>query len=169
MTNHLRVGAVSICLLMMLIVAYSQTERSTSSMQKGNVIMKHASGPFEVKMTPQDDKADPTLGRMTIDKQYHGDLEGTSKAQMLSAMTGVKGSAGYVAIEKVTGVLQGRSGTFVLEHFATMERGAPELSIVVVPDSGTGELEGLKGKMNVIVAAGGKHSYEFDYTLPEKQ
>jgi hypothetical protein len=131
--------------------------------------MKHASGPFEVKMTPQDDKADLTLGRMTIDKQYHGDLEGTSKGQMLSAMTGVKGSAGYVAIEKVTGVLQGRSGTFVLEHFATMDRGAPELSIVVVPDSGTGELEGLKGKMNVIVAAGGKHSYEFDYTLPEKQ
>jgi hypothetical protein len=79
----------------------------------------------------------------------------------------VKGSAGYVAIEKVTGKLHGRAGTFVLQHTGTMNRGAQKLSITVVPDSGTGELVGLSGKMNIIIA-GGKHSYEFDYSLADK-
>ena len=128
-----------------------------------------ASGTFEVKLTPQaaDDKAeDANLGRMLIDKQFHGDLEGTSKGQMLSAMTAVKGSAGYVAIEKVTGKLHGRTGTFVLQHTGTMNRGAQQLSVTVVPDSGTGELTGLSGKMNIIIADG-KHSYEFDCMLTD--
>jgi hypothetical protein len=79
----------------------------------------------------------------------------------------MKGSAGYVAIEKVSGSLSGRIGTFVLEHFATMTRGTPQLTIIVVPDSGTGQLTGLSGTMNIIIAPGGKHSYEFEYTLPE--
>lgn len=139
------------------------------SVQKENPMTHHVSGPFEVKGSPltpynQDDKA---LGRMSIDKQFHGDLEATSKGEMLSAGTEVKGSAGYVAIEKVSGSLNGRTGTFVLEHFATMTRGAPQLTIIVVPDSGTGQLVGLSGTMNIIIAPGGKHSYEFDYTLPE--
>ena len=104
---------------------------------------------------------------MLIDKQFHGDLEGTSKGQMLSAMTAVKGSAGYVAIEKVSGKLHGRTGTFVLQHSGIMNRGVPQQSVTVVPDSGTGELTGLAGKMNIIIADG-KHSYEFYYTLANK-
>jgi hypothetical protein len=127
---------------------------------------KHASGPFEVKLTPQEDKIDPTLSRMTINKQFHGPLEATSKGQMLAAGTAVKGSAGYVAIELVTGTLDGRTGTFVLQHSATMNRGTPTLAITVVPDSGTGQLTGLSGTMAIIIAEG-KHSYDFEYTLPE--
>lgn len=125
----------------------------------------HASGTFEVKLNPQDDKPeDATLGRMTIDKQFHGDLEGTSKGQMLTAGTAIKGSAGYVAIEKVSGTLHGRKGTFVLQHTGMMTRGAPQLTITVVPDSGTGELEGLMGRMAINIADS-KHSYDFEYTL----
>jgi hypothetical protein len=129
----------------------------------------HASGTFEVKLVPQaaDDKAEEaTLARMTIDKQFHGDLEATSKGQMLSAGTAVKGSAGYVAIEKVSGTLHGRSGSFVLQHSGTMTRGVPQLSVTVVPDSGTGQLVGITGQMAIKIADG-KHSYEFEYTLPE--
>ena len=131
--------------------------------------MTHASGTFDVKLNPQamdDDKTDASLGRMSIDKQFHGDLEGTSKGEMLSAATSVKGSAGYVAIERVSGTLQGRSGSFVLQHSGTMTRGAPQLTITVVPDSGTGQLVGLAGKM-MIKITDGKHSYEFEYTLAE--
>lgn len=130
--------------------------------------MEHAKGTFDVKLVPQGEleKTDgATVSRMAGEKQFHGDLEGTSKVEMLSAMSNVKGSAGYVAIERVTGKLKGRSGSFVLQHNATMTRGKPELNIIVVPDSGTGQLTGLSGKMNVIIAPDGKHSYEFDYTL----
>jgi hypothetical protein len=130
--------------------------------------MNHASGTFEVKLVPQtDDKnGDASLGRMTIDKQFHGDLEGTSKGQMLTGMTEVKGSAGYVAIEKVSGTLKGRSGSFILQHTGVMNRNVPQLTITVVPDSGTGELTGLAGAFTIKIADG-KHSYEFEYTLPE--
>ncbi|HEV1993744.1 MAG TPA: DUF3224 domain-containing protein [Candidatus Acidoferrum sp.] len=129
----------------------------------------HASGTFEVKLVPQppEDKAEEsTLARMSIDKQFYGDLDGTSKGQMLTAGTDVKGSAGYVAIERITGTLQGRTGSFVLQHTGTMNRGASQLSITVVPDSATGQLLGLTGKMTITIADG-KHSYEFDYSLPE--
>ena len=131
--------------------------------------MAHARGPFEVKLTPQlfDDKTEEALlGRMSLDKQFHGDLEATSRGMMLSAGTSVKGSGGYVAIERVTGTLRGHSGSFVLQHSGTMDRGAPHLTITVVPDSGTGQLAGLAGKMNVTITDG-KHSYDFEYTLPE--
>ena len=124
-----------------------------------------ASGPFDVKLTPQpmDDQPDGSaLGRLSIDKQFHGDLEGTSKGQMLSAGTSVKGSAGYVAIERVSGTLNGRRGSFVLQHSGTMNRGAPQLVITVVPDSGTDELVGLTGSMSIIIE-NGKHSYVFEY------
>lgn len=114
-----------------------------------------ASGPFDVKITPQKPDSevaeDAKIGRMTIDKQFHGDLEATSKGEMLATQTEVEGSAGYVAMERVTGTLHGREGTFVLQHSATMNRGVPDLSIAVVPDSGTGELKGLIGKMNIVV------------------
>ena len=131
--------------------------------------MNHATGTFEVKLAPQkpDNKPeeDAKIGRMSIDKQFHGDLEATSKGEMLSVMSEVKGSAGYVALERVTGNLHGRSGSFVLQHNATMDRGTPYLNIIVVPDSGTGELAGLTGKMIINIDATGKHSYEFDHTL----
>lgn len=126
----------------------------------------HARGAFEVKLVSQDDKMDATLSRMLIDKQFHGELEATSKGQMLAAGTAVKGSAGYVAIELVTGTLNGREGSFVLQHHGTMDRGTPALSITVVPDSGTGQLTGLVGTVNIVMAEG-KHNYDFEYTLPE--
>lgn len=127
-----------------------------------------ATGPFDVKVTPQpaDDYADGTaLGRLTLDKSFHGDLEATSRGQMLTGMSSVKGSAGYVAIERVTGTLGGKRGSFILQHTGTMDRGAPQLVITVVPDSGTDDLVGLRGTMTIDVAAGGAHSYDFDYTL----
>ncbi len=127
-----------------------------------------ASGTFDVKITPQppDAKAGgPALGLMMIDKQFHGDLEAQSKGQMLAAGTAVKDSAGYVALEVVNGSLRGRSGTFVLQHTGTMNRGVPQLMITVVPDSGTGQLVGLAGTMAIVIADG-RHSYEFEYTLP---
>jgi hypothetical protein len=132
-------------------------------------VTNHASGTFDVKLTPQvaEDGADASLARMTIDKQFHGDLEGTSKGVMLaSSATIVKGSGGYVAMERVTGTLKGRAGSFVLQHSGTMTRGTPQLSVTVVPDSGTGQLEGITGSLTIKID-GGKHSYEFDYTLPE--
>lgn len=124
-----------------------------------------ANGTFEVKLTPQDDGPDAPVGRMTIDKQFDGDLTATSIGQMVMASSPtVKNSAGYVAIEKVTGTLNGRPGTFYLQHNGTMTRGEGSLTITVIPDSGTDELEGLRGTMNIIIADG-KHSYEFDYDL----
>jgi Protein of unknown function (DUF3224) len=128
----------------------------------------HASGTFDVKLTPQPaEEGDAGLGRMSIEKQFHGGLEGTSKGFMLSsAATIVKGSGGYVAMEKVTGTLKGRTGSFVLQHSGTMTRGTPQLSVAVVPDSGTGQLEGIAGTLTIKIDQG-KHSYEFDYTLPE--
>jgi hypothetical protein len=129
---------------------------------------QRARGTFEVKLVPQaaDAESDAALGRMSIDKQFHGDLEGTSKGQMLTAGTAVKGSAGYVAIERVSGTLNGRRGSFVLQHNGTLARGVPQLSIVVVPDSGTDELAGISGNLTITISDG-KHSYDFDYTLGE--
>lgn len=123
-----------------------------------------ASGAFDVQLTPQSDGAGSALGRMTIAKTFHGDLEATSDGQMLTAMTDVQGSAGYVAIERVTGTLHRRAGSFVLQHSGTMNRGAFHLVIGVVPDSGTGELTGLAGAMTITIVDG-KHFYEFQYTL----
>jgi len=124
----------------------------------------HATGTFEVKLTPQQDGL--AVGRLTIEKQYHGDLEGTSSGQMLAMNTSVQGSAGYVAMEQVSGTLQGRTGTFALQHSGTMNRGEPQLSVTVVPDSGTEQFAGISGKLNIIIAEG-KHSYEFDYSIEE--
>lgn len=128
-----------------------------------------ASGTFDVKLNPLETynrTEGANLGRLSIDKQFHGDLEATSQGEMLSAMGAIKGSAGYVAIERVSGKLADRSGSFVFQHSGTMTRGAPQLSVSVVPDSGSGELTGLSGTMALIIADG-KHSYEFDYTFTE--
>lgn len=140
---------------------------SPAAREKGTVMNSRARGPFDVKITPQsDDKVEGgALGRMSIDKQYHGDLEGTGKGEMLTAGSGVKGSGAYVAVERVSGTLQGRRGTFLLQHRGIMTRGAPDLAIMVVPDSGTGELAGLAGKMAIVIAPDGKHSYDFEYSI----
>ena len=131
---------------------------------------QHARGTFDVTITPTpaDDYADgASLGRMTLDKRFHGDLDATSRGQMLTALTAVKSSAGYVAIERVAGALGGRRGTFVLQHSGTMERGAQRLTLAVVPDSGTDELTGLAGEMTIQIASG-VHAYAFAYTLPAR-
>ncbi len=129
-----------------------------------------ATGPFEVKLEKKEpEAASPALGRMTLDKAFHGDLEAVSKGQMLAAGTGTKGSAGYVAIEVVDGTLAGLKGTFVLQHSGTMNRGEPMLLVTVVPDSGTGELVGLRGKMGIRIEPGGRHFYDFTYEIAEEQ
>jgi hypothetical protein len=126
-----------------------------------------ATGPFSIKLEPQDMPAEyPLLGRLTINKEFQGDLTAVSIGQMLSARTTIPNSAGYVAIEQVTGTLHGREGTFVLQHSSSMVRGEAQQSVTVVADSGTGALEGLTGNM-VINNAAGQHSYVFEYVLPE--
>jgi hypothetical protein len=127
----------------------------------------HARGTFEVKITSQpaqDGVGDPGIGRMALDKQFHGDLDAIGKGQMLAAGTDVSGSAGYVALDRVSGTLHGRSGTFALQHSGTMARGTPQLSITVIPDSGTGELLGLAGTLAITITDG-QHFYDFEYTL----
>jgi hypothetical protein len=127
----------------------------------------HAAGEFDVTPTPLApyETVDGVIyGRIALAKQFHGDLEASSTAEMLSAGSSVKGSAGYVAIERVTGRLNGRAGSFTLQHSGTMTRGQPELSVSVVPDSGAGELVGLAGRMTIDIVDG-KHFYAFDYTL----
>lgn len=145
-----------------------QGTRAIHAIQKGTpVSTTRASGTFTVKLTPQElhKKIEGApVGRLSIDKLFQGDLEGTSIGEMLSAGTDVKGSAGYVAIERVTGTLHGKRGTFVLQHNGIMTRGVPQLSCTVVPDSGTGELTGLSGSLAINIVEG-KHLYEFDYTL----
>ena len=129
-----------------------------------------ARGSFAVNIIPQppEDKTEGlTLGRMLIEKKFQGDLEAAGNGQMLTGMTEVKGSGAYVAIERVTGTLHGRCGSFILHHLGIMERGAPRLSVTVVPDSGTRDLAGIAGTMTVIIAEG-KHSYELAYTLPSE-
>jgi hypothetical protein len=130
--------------------------------------MTLAAGPFDITMNPDPSyeaaEGGVVLGRVSFTKQFHGDLDASSIVQMLSAGTGVKGSAGYVAIERVVGRLAGRAGTFVLQHSGTMNRGQASLSVTVVPDSGTGELAGLAGTMTIDIVDGA-HSYRFDYTL----
>ena len=126
-----------------------------------------ANGTFDVKVIPQppDDSAGGPFGRLFLDKQFHGDLEGSSRGQMLGSMSAVKGSGGYVALELVTGTLQGREGGFILQHNGSMRKNVPTLLVTVVPDSGTGQLEGIEGTMTIVIE-GSKHSYVFEYTLP---
>jgi hypothetical protein len=160
--------------------AASQLSRSTwwtlalvfgvlsTSAQKDSTVTMQAKGTFDVKVAPvAEDKADgSTLGRYSLDKQYHGDLEATAKGEMLTAGSDVKGSGAYVAVERVTGTLNGRKGSFVLVHKGTMGRGSMHLEVSIVPDSGTGQLTGISGTLNIIIADG-KHSYELEYSLPE--
>jgi len=167
MIHPFRAAALLIVCLAPGYVCFAQ---SPSTNQKEAGLTKHAAGPFDVKITPEtlaDKSTESTLGRMSLDKQYHGDLEATSKGEMLTVSTDVQGSAVYVAVERITGTLQGHKGSFSLHHTGIMTRGTPELKIAVVPDSGTGQLVGITGTMSIKID-NGKHSYGFDYTLPEK-
>jgi hypothetical protein len=139
---------------------------STPSATKGKAMTKHAKGTFDVKMLPQEDKGgDASLGRFLLDKTYHGELEASGKGQMLTAGTEVQGSAAYVAVEKVSGTLAGHKGGFALHHIGVMNRGAPNLAIGIVPDSGNGELKGIAGTLTIDIVEG-KHYYDLAYTLP---
>jgi hypothetical protein len=126
----------------------------------------HAHGTFTVDVKPLTPPPADGLARFSINKQIHGDLEGTSKGEMFSGGDYKAGAAGYVAIEVVTGTLQGKHGSFALQHFATMDSSGPKMNVIVVPGSGTGELKGLSGTFTIIIA-NGQHSYDLDYTLPE--
>ncbi len=174
MQNRFRAGSVfaaAMCLALgVSAFAYVQTKSpgpSTVQKEKKAIMTSHASGTFDVKMTPQTaaDKEEAAVGRYSLDKTFHGDLAGTSKGEMLAVGTAVEGSAGYVAMEQVKGTLNGRSGSFALQHTGTMTRGAAQLSVTVVPDSGTDQLVGLTGKMTIKIENG--HSYDFEYTLAE--
>ena len=135
--------------------------------------MKHAHGTFDVKLTPQkpDSKEAESakLGRMSINKQFHGDLEGTGDGEMLYNASPASESGAYVAIERVTAKLDGRSGSFDLQHLGVKDQGKATLSINVIPGSGTGDLKGIAGKLDIQIDSTGKHSYDLEYTLPEQK
>ena len=167
MTKFLCIAVAVILSACLSLIPAVPSFAQTTSAQKGAAVTNHATGPFDVKVTPQDDKTgDTTLGRMMLDKQYHGDLEGTGKGQMLTAGTAVQGFGAYVAIERVTGNLKGRTGSFILQHCGTMMQGVPQMTITIVPDSGTGQLAGIAGKLTISIAADGQHSYNVEYTVP---
>ncbi|KGM55247.1 hypothetical protein N800_14865 [Lysobacter daejeonensis GH1-9] len=129
--------------------------------------MSQVNGTFEVALTPLADAAETAvISRMAIDKRFHGPLDGRSEGQMLATRTPVDGSAGYVALERVTATLEGRTGGFTLQHSGTMNRGAATLQLTVVPDSGTEGLAGIDGRMAITIADG-THFYEFDYTFDD--
>ena len=157
--------AAGMILVVVLLAAGASSSIAQTDLAAEDTTM-HASGTFDVELAPQPSEEGGTPGRMSLAKQFHGDLDGTSRGEMLTAMTAVDGSAAYVAIEEFRGMLHGRSGTFALQHWGTMTRGAQELSVRVVPDSGTGELAGIAGQMTIEIA-NGVHSYALEYTLPE--
>jgi hypothetical protein len=149
--------------------AHAQARSQPAAIQKEASVKTRATGAFDVKVLPlpADDGVDTGgFSRLSLDKRFTGDLEGTSRGQMVAARTAVEGSAAYVALEQVSGTLHGRRGSFMLQHNGTMSRGAQELRISVVPDSGTDQLIGLAGTMKIIIEAG-KHTYEFEYTLAD--
>ncbi|HEY1903818.1 MAG TPA: DUF3224 domain-containing protein [Terracidiphilus sp.] len=167
---RLSLGLASICFCGCLGLAAQALAQTPPSrlVHKDPIMTRHAEGTFDVKTTPiaADNETMGTLiGRYSLDKQFHGDLDATSKGEMLAAGEPSSGNAGYVAMEQVTGTLDGRAGSFALQHIGSMENGSYKLSVVVVPGSGTGQLAGIAGTLTIIVAAG-KHSYTFDYTLP---
>lgn len=164
-----RILKVAMACVVTLAMAAAQTPQLKMH-GKEPVMSRRAEGTFEVKTVPlagDEALAGTLLGRYSLVKQYHGDLEGTSKGEMLAAGDPKSGNAGYVAIEEVKGRLNGHAGSFALQHIGVMENGAYKLSVVVVPGSGSGELKGIAGTMEIIIA-GGKHSYRFEYTLAEE-
>lgn len=165
------IALLCICVLAGFAVQASAQAPAANLLHKEPTMSRHAEGTFDVKNKPlaaDEITTDTPIGRFGLDKQFHGDLDATSKGEMLSAGDPAKGTAGYVAIEHVTGTLNGHKGAFALQHFGTMEGGSFKLSVAVVPGSGSGDLAGIAGTMTITIAAG-KHSYTFDYTLPAAQ
>jgi hypothetical protein len=168
MRRTARIAQLSPGLCLFALLAASAQAPNPSATPKDPPKSMHAEGTFDVKNSPlpaDDALAGTAIARYGLDKQFHGDLEAASKGEMLAAGNPATGAAGYVAIEYVTGTLQGRKGSFALQHLGTMENGKFDLKVFVVPGSGTGDLAGISGTMEIIIAAG-KHSYKFDYTLP---
>ena len=164
--NSNRILAAFCMLFCLGLTANSQTK----SVNQETAVTKHATGTFEVKVTPlaaEENIGDPMIGRLSLEKQFAGDMAGTSKGQMLGIGTAKKESGGYVAAERFVGTLDGKKGSFSLQHSETMQNGKFDLTVTVVPDSGTDELVGISGKMTIIIKDG-KHFYELDYTLPAK-
>ena len=162
--------AVAACIWLSVNMASTFAQSaSIGTAQKGARVAARAKGMFDVKLTPQpaDGNSAGVLDRMSADKQYRGDLDGVGDGQMLAARTPLKDSAAYVAVERVRGTLQGRRGSFVLLHRGVMDRGAQSLTVTVVPDSGTDQLVGLAGTMDITIT-GEKHLYDFAYTLPAR-
>jgi hypothetical protein len=156
------------CACLLLSLAALAQQPPPRLLKKEPVMTRHAEGTFDVKTTPlpgDDTTAGTMIGRYALIKQFHGDLEGTSKGLMLAAGDPSSGNAGYVAIEQATGTLAGHTGSFALQHMGIMENGGYKLTVIVVPGSGTGELAGIIGTMNIEIA-NGKHSYALEYTLP---
>jgi Protein of unknown function (DUF3224) len=154
-----------------LVTLLSATAFANHPTEKGTTMSRRAQGPFDVKVTQIEQQPHPdgiTLGRYSLDKHYHGALEATAEGEMLTAGGPVEGSAGYVAVERVEGSLDGRHGSFALQHLGQMSAAGQNLTILVVPGSATGELVGLDGRLEIEIAEGGKHSYTFDYSLPER-
>jgi len=155
------VGLLFALVLFGVFVAHAAAQNETATV--------HARGAFDVKLTlrpPDTNPVDASLGRMSGEKVYHGDLDGTGKVEMLTGMGIVKDSGVYVAVERVTGTLNGRRGSFIVSHIGTMTRGAQDLKIVVVPDSGTEQLTGITGRMSITIDKDGRHFYDFEYALP---
>jgi Protein of unknown function (DUF3224) len=160
---------------MAAVIGYAELSMTTPSSaqptSEARVRTSHlAKGTFTVQMKPLSesgfDGGNANLGRMSLDKIFEGDLMGVGKGEMLTAMTQTKGSAGYVAIERVTGTLHGHKGSFVFQHMGSMNKGAQSLSITVVPDSGSGDLIGLEGIFKIRIESS-KHFYELEYSLPQ--
>lgn len=157
----------TISVILTAFLSIFSTTTAARQPQTDTSMSKHVAGEFDVKITPQKDEGigDPSVGRMAIDKVYHGALAGTGLGQMLAGMGGAKDSGAYVAIERVKGTLDGKKGSFAVHHVGVMNRGAQSLVITVAPDSGTDELTGITGTMTIEIKDG-KHFYTFDYTLP---
>jgi hypothetical protein len=161
-------GAIAVAAIAFVDIR-AQSSLDSPAKESNQMKANHAKGTFEVTLKPAslaNPEAGEKLGRMSFNKQFSGDLVGTSTGEMLSAGTDVKGSAGYVAIERVVGTLAGRKGSFVFQHSGVMDRGKPQSTIVVVPDSGTEGLVGITGSFRIDIKEG-KHFYEFDYSLPQ--
>jgi hypothetical protein len=158
-----------LCASRRLLMAALTIGASSALAQGRSRMTQIARGTFSVDMKPQSEPNavdGVSLGRMSLNKKFEGELQGTGQGEMLTALTPIKGSAGYVAIERFTGTVHGRSGSFVFQHSGTMNEGAQQLSIAVVPSSGTGALLGIVGTFRLNILEG-KHLYEFEYTLPQ--
>jgi Protein of unknown function (DUF3224) len=166
-----RVGAASLITVALSIGLFAVDRAGAGPLQtsrpREKKFMSEVSGEFDVKLAPVD-TGDDKIGMMTLEKQYHGDLNATAHGRMMTGMTDVKGSAAYVAIERVRGKLKGVEGTFLMHHTGVMSKGSQSLVIRVVPDSGTGGLSGIDGEMHIKIADG-KHFYRFEYTLADKK